>query len=50
MDNPLENIDVKIALAWLAGQDLHDCSPEEAKRKFFEAYYKMKKTNVERYD
>lgn len=50
MNNALENIDVKIALAWLAGQDLRECTPEEAKQKFFDAYYKIKDTNVERYD
>ena len=44
-----ENDDFLAALAWLGGQDLSETTPEEAKRLLFDAFYRMKKTNVERY-
>jgi len=45
-----ENVDYEITKIWFAGQDLSNVSPEEAKKIFFDAYHRIEKTLVERWD
>ena len=46
----MDALAIEIAKIWLAGQDLSDKTPEQAKIIFFEALYKIEKCNVERWD
>ena len=45
-----ENIDYEIAKIWFSNQDLSNTSPEDAKKIFFDAFHRIEKTNVERWD
>lgn len=42
--------DAKLAEIWLKGQDLRDKTPEDVKEMFFNAWHKMHRKNVERWD
>ena len=45
-----ENIDYEIAKIWFSNQDLSNTSPEDAQKIFFDAFHRIEKTNVERWD
>lgn len=50
MSDIRDSIDYEIAKIWISQQDLSSVSPETAKELFFEALYKIKVKNVERWD